>query len=241
MFLNLFCVAVALLVASPLLLSQISVLYLAKTPAGRCLLGVFPAPAWNVSVSESAETWISPPLLLLPLLCFWVLALCPSHPGDAPPESAYLGDARWPTGWHQPLSCDPGPPQLRTGAGEMRASPRSETVPPVRLRFFSKQTVLDDMHDREQGMTQQSDSQRCFCLLQRLGWLEWHRRGDGSVKETLRNFLKTSKHSSVLFGVMKVTQRLSCRSQERLSSSVFWYLLSWPKIKTINDTYHFND
>lgn len=205
MFGNLFYVAVALLVASPLLLSQISLLYLAKTPTGRCVLRIFPAPAWNLSAPEPAESWVSPPLLLLPLVYFWVVALYRTHPGHAWPEAAYLGDVPRPTGWHHLVSCDPGPPQLLTGAGDVRASPPSETVPPMQLRFFSMQTALEDMRRREQGMNPMSDSQRCFCRLSRLGCLEWRRRGDGSVKETLQNFLKTRKHSLVLFGVMKAT------------------------------------
>lgn len=58
--------------------------------------------------------------------------------------------------------------------------------------------------------------------------------------ETLQNLLETSKHSSVWFGVVNVTQRLSCCSQELLICSVFSDLLSGPKIKTIKDTYHKN-
>lgn len=226
MLLHLFRVSVALLVAWPLLLSQISVLYLAKTPAGRCLRAVFPAPAWNVSVSESAESWISPPLLLHPVVWFGETALCPAHPGDAWPDSAYLSDVHRPSGWRGLRSCDPGPPQPLTGAGGTRASPRSETVPPRQRRFFSKLPVLDDSQHRERGMTQTSDSRR---------------RGRGRAKGTLQNFVRTSKRSAGVFGGVKVTRRLSCYSQELSVLSVLRFLLRWTKTKTIDDTHHFHE
>lgn len=168
MFPNLFCAAVALLVVSSLFLSQLSVLYSAKTPVGRCLRGVFPAPAWIAAASASAGFWISPPLLLLPLVCLWVVAPCPARPGDASPDTERLWAVRRPTEWHRLLSCVPAPqfpPQLPTGAGEMRTSLDSQPVPPRHLQFFSKQTVLDNRHHRERVMIQTSDSQHCFCLV----------------------------------------------------------------------------
>lgn len=168
MFLDLFCVAVALLVVSPLPLSQISELYLEKIPVSRCLRGVFPAPAWIVSASAPAESWISPPLLLPPLVYLWVVALYPAHPGDASRAAAYLWAAHWPTEWHQLLSCAPGPqfpPQLLRGAGEMRASLHPETVLSTHLRFFLKQTALENTHHREGAMIRMSDFQHCFCLV----------------------------------------------------------------------------
>lgn len=168
MFLNLFCVAVALLLVSPQPLSQIYELYLEKTAVARCLRGVFPAPAWTVSASLRAESWIAPPLLLSPLVCLWVVALYPAHPGDASPAAAYLWAAHWPTEWHQLPSCVPGPqfpPQLLREAGEMRASLHPETVLSRHLRFFLKQTALENTHHREGAMIRMSDCQHCFCLV----------------------------------------------------------------------------
>lgn len=167
-FLHLSCVVVAPLVAFAPFLSQISVLSAVKTPAGRCLLGAFPSLAWNLSVLVPTETWICPALFLLPVVYLWEAALSPAHLEGALPAAACLWAAHWPTGQHHLLSYDPAPGchlQLLRVAAEMMAGPRSQTILPKHLLFFSTWIALGSMHHREQGTIQLSGSLHCGCQL----------------------------------------------------------------------------
>lgn len=168
LFLHLSWVVVAVLVACALFLSQIAVLSAVKTPAGQCLLGAFPSPAWNFSALAPTETWTPPAPPLLPLVSLWEAVLYLAHHEGVLPAAACLWAVHWPTGRHHLPSyvpAPPCPPQLLRVAAAMRAGLHSETVLPKRLLFFSEWIALGDMHRREQGMIQLSGSLRCGCQL----------------------------------------------------------------------------
>lgn len=226
---------VAALGACALSLSQISLHSAVKTPAGQCLLGAFPSPAWNLSGLAPTETWTTPAPSLPPPASLWAAALYPAHPEGVSPAAACLWAVRWPTGRHPLPSYVPAsrcPPQLLRVAVAPRAGLRSETVLPKRLLSFSAWIALGDRRRREQGTIQPFGSWRCGCQLCVSDWMVVD-----SVGGTWRSLPKTEQtHKPFLKASVgrQMTLTVSHHSQMSLLLSDFQHLCSPPKSKKSN-------